>query len=333
MRFLIVDDDSVCRELLRVVLTPYGRCDLAADGDKALEAVRASLEGGKPYDLICLDIMMPGKDGHEVLRLVRQLERRHGRQGRDGVKVIMTTALKDARHCIQAFEEGCESYCTKPLTEEKILSEVSALLGDRTLASGRRAGRPAAPAPTAISTSSEPGTSLRSDLPSPGEKTDGGPSAAPAPGRLRCLIVDDDRVCRELLRAMLGPYAECTFAYDGEEAVQAVRLALADGAPYELICLDIMMPGMDGHHALERIRAVELEHGRTGSDGAKVIMTTALRDSKHCVRSFREGCEGYVTKPIREEELLAKMRELGLLAQSAAALSAPTTPGSNRERF
>jgi len=324
VKFLIVDDDPLCRELLRVILRPYGRCDLAAGGEEALRFVRAALEAEEPYDLICLDIMMPGMDGHEVLRSIRQIEHHHGRQGSDAVKVIMTTALKDTRHCIRAFEEGCESYCTKPLTEEKILAEMRALLGEGALKSGCVSIDSPPPVSSAAVASHTPATSqVLPDGYSPETApTAHTPDTPPAQALLRCLIVDDDRVCRELLRAMLTPYAECSFAYDGTEAVEAVRLALEDGLPYELICLDIMMPGMDGHQALEQIRAVENEHGLRGLDGAKVIMTTALRDSKHCVRSFREGCEAYVTKPIREEELLAKMQQLGLLASVHSSPSA-----------
>jgi DNA-binding response OmpR family regulator len=48
-------------------------------------------------------------------------------------------------------------------------------------------------------------------------------------------------------------------------------------------------------------------------------MTTALRDSQHCIQSFREGCESYVTKPVDERELLGRMRELGLLREEPAA--------------
>jgi len=310
VKFLIVDDDPLCRELLRVVLAPYGRCDLAKEGNEALNLVESALQAGEPYDLVCLDIMMPGMDGHEVLRRMRQLEARHGWRGLDVSKVIMTTAIKDTGHCIQAFKEGCESYCTKPLTQEKILSEARALLGEEAF--------PATPSLGASSSAGSTGSAeqqtstQQSHTPATGTQPAERSEAAPSK-RLRCLVVDDDRVCRELLREMLEPFAECSFAYDGEEAVEAVRLALEDDLPYELICLDIMMPGIDGHQALERIRKAEKEHGRTGLDGAKVIMTTALRDSKHCVRSFREGCEAYVTKPVREEELLDKLRQLGVL--------------------
>lgn len=286
MRFLIVDDDAACRELLRTILSPYGHCDLAFDGSEAIDAVRLALEDARPYDLICLDIMMPGIDGHQALDSIRQVEHRQGIHGSDGVKVIMTTALMDSKHCIRAFQEGCESYYTKPIKSDTLLAEIRGLLG----------GLPPISPPESAACS-----------PSDAAEQDRGQGGA------RYLIVDDDAVCRALLKAILERYAQCTFAYDGQEAVDAVRLALEDNQPFDLICLDIMMPGMNGHDALSAIRKLEAEQGIQGSDGVKVIMTTALRDSKHCIRSFQEGCECYVTKPFDENELLGKMGELGLL--------------------
>ncbi len=101
---------------------------------------------------------------------------------------------------------------------------------------------------------------------------------------MRLLIVDDDPALRTWLRTVFARYARCSVAFDGAEATTAVRLALEDGDPYDLITLDIMMPGIDGHEALSRIRQLEKEHEIHGSDGAKVIMTTALEDARHCVR-------------------------------------------------
>jgi two-component system chemotaxis response regulator CheY len=140
---------------------------------------------------------------------------------------------------------------------------------------------------------------------------------------LKFLIVDDDAVCRELLKDILSAHGECDLAYDGAEAIDAVRLALEDNAPYDLVCLDIMMPGTSGHDALQAIRQIEARYGVLGSDGVKIIMTTALRDPKHCIAAFREGCESYVTKPIREEQLLAMMRQLGLLRAAPNTTSCP----------
>lgn len=285
MRILIVDDDRVCRELLRTVLEPYARCDQAVNGDEAVDAFRLALEDDRRYDLICLDIMMPGTDGHQALEAIRALERSHGIGGSDGVKVIMTTALVDSKHCIRSFKEGCEDYYTKPIKQDQFLRHVRALMGDLP------------PRPSFDSAAERP---------------------ADESARKRFLIVDDDAVCRELLKAMLEPYGRCSLAYDGREAVDTVRLALDDNDPYDMMCLDIMMPEMDGHEALTAIRALEVERGVYGSDGVKVIMTTALSDSRHCIRSFKEGCEHYITKPIKDEALFDKMRELGMLAETGA---------------
>ena len=286
VQFLIIDDDPTCRSLVELYLRPFGQCDLAHDGHEGLAAFRMALDRGQPYDLVCLDIMMPGIDGHDVLDSFRETERQRGILGSDGVKVIMTTALKDSKHCIKAFGEGCESYLTKPLRGQALLKQVELLLGRL---------------PPKVE-SSEAETPVLS------------PSECPDQSALdRYLIVDDDRLCRVLLGDILEPYGQCDFAYDGGEAIDAVRLALEDGTPYDLICLDIMMPGTNGHDALQAIRNLESEHGVGGSDAVKVIMTTALRDSKHCVQSFREGCESYVTKPITEDELLTRMQQLGLL--------------------
>jgi len=278
VRFLVVDDDHVTRELLRTILSRYAQCDLAFDGKEGIAAVRLAIEEGRPYDLLCLDIMMPQIDGHQALKGIRQLEAEHGIHGSAGTKVIMTTALRDSKHCIRSFREGCESYCIKPVQQEELLKTVRSLLGELQ----ELPGSESAP-----------------------------PDAAP-PRKNRYLIVDDDRLCREFIRAALSPLGQCSLAYDGREAIDAVRLALEDGKPYDLICLDIMMPGIDGHDALKGIRQLESERGIYGSDGVKVIMTTALRESKHCVQSFREGCECYVTKPIKADELREKVRELGV---------------------
>ncbi len=300
MKFLIVDDDPACRRLVKTILAPYAECDLAFDGGEAIDAVRLSLEDGHPYDLVCLDIMMPGTDGHEALEAIRQLESRHGIHGSDGVKIIMTTALADSKHCIRAFRHGCESYVTKPIRAEKLLEQVRSLLGEAVRRSSPEAPRAAPPSP--------PPASASASAPAPASAVEPGDHAR------RFLIADDDGVCRALLRAILSNYGQCVFAYDGQEAIDAVRLALEDGKSFDLVCLDIMMPDVSGHEALQAIRRMEEEQGIRGSDGVKVVMTTALRDAKHCIQSFREGCESYVTKPIDEAELLGRMQDLGVLA-------------------
>ena len=130
---------------------------------------------------------------------------------------------------------------------------------------------------------------------------------------MKCLIVEDDFAARKLMQIHLSNYGDCDIAVDGNEAVEAFRQAINEKEPYELICLDIMMPNMDGHEALKVIRQIESEHGINGLDGVKVIMTTALGDSKNVIGSFREGCEAYIVKPIRKDKLFEEMENLGLI--------------------
>ena len=130
-------------------------------------------------------------------------------------------------------------------------------------------------------------------------------------------IVDDQEACRELLLEMIESLAECDCAKGGEEAVQAFQRAAAERRPYDLVCLDILMPDMNGHEVLRRIRQLENEAGVYGSERAKVIMTTALADAQNNLQAFRSGCEAYVVKPFSEHEMLAAMRRLGLLETAA----------------
>ncbi|MDZ7618708.1 MAG: response regulator [Patescibacteria group bacterium] len=129
---------------------------------------------------------------------------------------------------------------------------------------------------------------------------------------MRFLIIDDEEICRELLVEMLEPLGLCDVAAHGEEAIEAVRCSLESAEPYDLICLDIMMPGLNGYAVLERIRTMETEQNRCGDGRAKVIMTTALADTSHRMQAFREGCESYLTKPFSENDLLRAMDRLGL---------------------
>ena len=127
MKMLIVEDDQSSRLLMKTYLTPLGKVDLAGDGYQALDAFRLAWEDGEPYDLICLDIMMPGIDGHAVLREIRAQEEEWEIFGRDGVKVIMTTAVSNGKDILEAFRFQCESYLIKPVARQKLFEEIGNL--------------------------------------------------------------------------------------------------------------------------------------------------------------------------------------------------------------
>jgi two-component system chemotaxis response regulator CheY len=94
--------------------------------------------------------------------------------------------------------------------------------------------------------------------------------------------------------------------------VNAIRDARDAGQRYDLVCLDIMMPEMDGHQTLQAIRQIEAAHAIDGLDGVKVIMTTALEDSGNVFGAFREGCEAYLVKPVKKAKLVESIEQLGL---------------------
>jgi two-component system, chemotaxis family, chemotaxis protein CheY len=131
---------------------------------------------------------------------------------------------------------------------------------------------------------------------------------------MKVLIVEDDFTSRKLVQSILSGYGTCDIATDGTEAVEAFVAARNEGAPYNLICMDIMMPKMDGHEALARIKDIEKEKGVSHDKEVKVIMTTALGDPKNVFQAlYKEKAVTYLVKPITKQRLLDEVRTLGLL--------------------
>lgn len=121
MKFLVVEDDLVSQEVLKSILLPHGQCEVANNGKVALDMIQAAWGTGENYDMIFLDIMMPVMDGQTTLREIRRLEDEKGIGGSDMAKVVMVTALEDAKNVMKAFVRGsCEAYITKPIYPKKI---------------------------------------------------------------------------------------------------------------------------------------------------------------------------------------------------------------------
>lgn len=127
MKTLIVEDDFSSRVLLQEYLKNHGTHHLASNGKEALEAFQLSLDAGEPYDLICMDILMPEMDGQEALKKIRTLEKDSGIRSTDGVKIIMTTALKELSSVKKAYYELCDSYLVKPFRREQLEEELRKL--------------------------------------------------------------------------------------------------------------------------------------------------------------------------------------------------------------
>lgn len=130
---------------------------------------------------------------------------------------------------------------------------------------------------------------------------------------MRVLIAEDDMASRKFLFKFLSSYGDCDITVDGIETIDAVLLAWEEGYNYDLICLDIMMPKLDGLKALKTIRELEKYKEIEESKRARIIITTALNEQQTVLNSFASGCEAYAAKPIDTEKLLEVIRKLGLL--------------------
>jgi len=135
---------------------------------------------------------------------------------------------------------------------------------------------------------------------------------------MKILIVEDDYASQHLLQRYLQDQGETVIAEDGEKALAAFRQAFDAGNRFDLVCLDIMLPALDGQQVLTKIRDWEEAHGIGGLAGCKVVMLTALRDAENVMRAFRSQCEGYLSKPISKERLYREIRSLGLPLQQNA---------------
>lgn len=130
---------------------------------------------------------------------------------------------------------------------------------------------------------------------------------------MKILLAEDDYATRKFMVSFLSQYGECDVTVDGMEAVDAFLMALEDEEPYDLVCLDIMMPVMDGYQSLKAIRNLEKERNIPEDKMAKVIMTTALNEERNVKMAFELGCTIYSGKPINQDRFEQALRKLKLI--------------------
>ena len=126
MKCLIVDDEVFCREFVATLLRDVGQCDQAAEGNAALAKYTRALEEDEPYDLVILDIMMPGLSGHDTAKAIRSLEseRKSGKK----VNIIMLTALNSANDAMESFcEAQSAAYLVKPVSKDGLFNVIAKL--------------------------------------------------------------------------------------------------------------------------------------------------------------------------------------------------------------
>lgn len=130
---------------------------------------------------------------------------------------------------------------------------------------------------------------------------------------LKILVAEDDEANRKFLSKLLAKFGEVTVVADGFQAVKSYMQAMDDKEPYQLVCLDVMMPRIDGYKALDAIRDLENKNALTAGERAKIIMISALDEG-----GFDEELAGnlydcYMSKPIDILEFEMNLKRMNLL--------------------
>lgn len=284
---LVVDDNATNRRILDEMLRHWGIEPTLTDGaDAAIEVLQRLSRSGEAFDLVLLDAMMPRIDGFELA------ERIKNRPELNCGPVMMLSSADRPNSAARCRQLGIETYLVKPVSASSLLEAIMASL------SGHHSKQYVA------------------------DKTiaDGGPITSAEPSRkLTILVVDDHEPNRKLaMRILQRRGHDCDSANDGDEAVAAVSQK-----SYDVVLMDVQMPGSDGFVATKQIRRNE----RANGSHLPIVALTA-----HALTGDREKClaagmDSYLAKPIHANKLIAMVEKI---TSGASRQSTVTYPQANR---
>jgi two-component system chemotaxis response regulator CheY len=127
MRTLVVDDDTLNRNLLKDVAARLGECHVAEGGREAFAAFKQAWQDWRPFNLIFLDILMPDMDGRQVLLQIREIEKEKKISEQHQVKIMMVTGLSEKDAVMQCLNEGCDDFIVKPIEIKLLLEKIHKL--------------------------------------------------------------------------------------------------------------------------------------------------------------------------------------------------------------
>jgi len=119
---------------------------------------------------------------------------------------------------------------------------------------------------------------------------------------MKSLVIEDEISSRMQLKFFLEKYGNCDTAANGEKAIKAFRAADKAAESYDLVCLDIQLPDIDGHTILDNLRSIESL--KPASQKVKIFMTTAHANKNNIIRAFQGKCDAFIVKPILEDKLM-----------------------------
>jgi two-component system chemotaxis response regulator CheY len=130
---------------------------------------------------------------------------------------------------------------------------------------------------------------------------------------LRFLIVEDDPIYQKMLEAFLESYGISTMVENGENAITFFEAALNEGTPYNMVCLDIKLPGIDGLRVLSKMRVMEA--GAKLPEKTKIMILTASEETAYMMEAFSNEADAYLKKPIQRGDLIEQLILMGIIKQ------------------
>lgn len=271
-RLLIVDDDPVSVALIEAVVSSPDRELYQAHS--AAEA--RTLLAEHPVDLVILDLHLPDADGRDILVEVRNNDATRK------TPVVVLSGKEGSVAPAECYALGADAFLKKPPDLALLRSTVTRQLT-------RLADREK---PT------EGGESARRDADAPSE-----PISSSAPSLRtgsRVLLVEDDDIAALLVEHRLKKEGLAVVRHsDGREGLDAALTA-----SFDLVILDVKLPGMDGFEFLRRLRETD------GARTLPVIILSGLDDEADIVRGLNLGADDYLAKPFSPVELMARVRRL-----------------------
>lgn len=130
---------------------------------------------------------------------------------------------------------------------------------------------------------------------------------------LKILVAEDDEANRKFLSKLLAKFGEVTVVADGFQAVKNYMQALDEKEPYQLVCLDVMMPRIDGYKALDAIRDLENKNALTAGERARIIMISALDEGGFDEELAGNQYDCYMSKPIDILEFEMNLKRMKMI--------------------
>jgi two-component system, sensor histidine kinase and response regulator len=278
LRVLVVDDNATNRKILQEQLTAWGMKNMSVEsGPSALEMLRSAAKAGEPYDLVILDMIMPGMDGVELAQRIA------ADPSISSTKLMMLSSIGSRAESEQGRQTDIEVHLTKPVKQSRLFDAIvttTATTEDDNEILTKAPGQEAA---------SVPGRSF--------EKAQTGSRERLTRGHV--LVAEDNHINQKVAVKMLERLGyRADVAADGLEAVEALSRI-----PYGAVLMDVQMPEMDGYEATAEIRRRERADPEARHTPIIAMTANAMQGDRE--QALEAGMDDYVPKPVKAEKLEA----------------------------